>query len=75
MSQDVRSPVAATDDTPGWSEAQAQPPHFKRLGADCYCGLGPACPSYREMTSEQREACSTNMRAIAQAYYMNGLGW
>jgi hypothetical protein len=40
---------------------------------ECYCGLGPACPLWRQFTPEQRAACSLDKRAVAQAFWMNGL--
>ena len=32
----------------------------------CYCGLGPACPLWRQMTPEQRTDCSLDKRLSAQ---------
>lgn len=40
---------------------------------ECYCGLGPACPLWRQFTPEQRVACSLDKRAVAQAQWMNGM--
>lgn len=42
---------------------------------ECYCGLGPACPIFGQMTKEQQEACTQDKRRIAQQYYRNGIGW
>jgi hypothetical protein len=38
---------------------------------DCYCGLGPACPLWRQMTPEQRTDCSTDKRLVAQRFWKN----
>ncbi len=40
---------------------------------ECYCGLGPACPLWRQFTPAQRAACSLDKRAVAQAFWMNGM--
>ena len=40
---------------------------------ECYCGLGPACHLWREMTPEQRTDCSLDKRAYAQRMWMNGM--
>lgn len=39
----------------------------------CYCGLGPACHLWREMTPDQREDCSTDKRLYAQRFWKNGM--
>lgn len=39
----------------------------------CYCGLGPACPLWREMTPEERTDCSLDKRLYAQRLWKNGL--
>jgi hypothetical protein len=39
----------------------------------CYCGLGPACPLWREMTPGQRDDCSADKRLYAQRFWKNGL--
>jgi hypothetical protein len=46
---------------------------LRRAVAECYCGLGPACPAWREMTPEQRAECSLDMRATAQRLWINGM--
>ena len=40
---------------------------------ECYCGLGPACPLWRQMTPEQRTECSADKRLFAQRLWKNGL--
>lgn len=40
---------------------------------ECYCGLGPACHLWRAFTPEERAACSLDKRAVAQAFWMNGM--
>lgn len=39
----------------------------------CYCGLGPACPLWREMTPDERIDCSLDKRLYAQRLWKNGL--
>ena len=39
----------------------------------CYCGLGPACPVWRQMTPEQRRDCSVSRRLAAQRNWKNGM--
>ena len=46
---------------------------LRRAVEECYCGLGPACPAWREMTPEQRAECSLDMRATAQRFWINGM--
>jgi hypothetical protein len=40
---------------------------------ECYCGLGPACILWRQMTPEQRAACSADRRLTAQRMWKNGM--
>lgn len=40
---------------------------------ECYCGLGPACSLWRQMTPEQRAACSADRRVTAQRMWKNGM--
>lgn len=40
---------------------------------ECYCGLGPACHLWRQMTPEQRVDCSLDKRATAQRYWRTGM--
>ena len=40
---------------------------------ECYCGLGTACPAFRQMTAAQREICSRDHRQTAQWMYINGM--
>lgn len=46
---------------------------LRRAVKECYCGLGPACPLWRQFTPAQRAACSLDKRAVAQALWMNGM--
>jgi hypothetical protein len=39
----------------------------------CYCGLGPACPLWRQMSAEQRVECSDDKRLTAQRYWKGGM--
>ena len=39
----------------------------------CYCGWGPACPSWRQMSPAQREECSQDKRLTAQRFWKNGM--
>lgn len=39
----------------------------------CYCGLGPACPLWREMTPDERVDCSNDKRLYAQRFFKNGM--
>jgi hypothetical protein len=40
---------------------------------ECYCGLGPACHLWRQMSPDERVDCSLDKRATAQRLYMNGM--
>lgn len=40
---------------------------------ECYCGLGPACALWRQMTPEQRADCSADRRLTAQRMWKNGM--
>jgi hypothetical protein len=44
---------------------------LKQAVLECYCGLGPACPLWRQMTPEQRTDCSTDKRLVAQRFWKN----
>ena len=46
---------------------------LKRAVAECYCGYGPACHLWRQMTPEQRTECSADKRQYAQRLYRNGM--
>jgi len=46
---------------------------LRRAVQECYCGLGPACPLWRQMTPEERTACSLDQRATAQRFWINGM--
>jgi hypothetical protein len=39
----------------------------------CYCGLGPACHLWRQMTPEERVDCSADKRMSAQYYWKGGM--
>ena len=45
---------------------------LRQAAKDCYCGLGPACCHWDEMTYEQKIACSSDKRAAAEALWRNG---
>ncbi|HEY2165212.1 MAG TPA: hypothetical protein VGH04_14535 [Gemmatimonadaceae bacterium] len=40
---------------------------------ECYCALGPACILWRQMTPEQRAACSADRRLTVQRMWKNGM--
>ena len=46
---------------------------LRRAVQECYCGLGPACHLWREMTPEQRADCSLDKRVYAQRMWKNGM--
>jgi hypothetical protein len=46
---------------------------LRRAVEACYCGLGPACHLWRQMTPEQRVECSQDKRASAQYYWKGGM--
>lgn len=46
---------------------------LRRAVRECYCGLGPACPLWRQMTPEQRADCSADKRLVAQRLWKNGV--
>jgi hypothetical protein len=46
---------------------------LRRAVQECYCGLGPACSRWHQLTAEQRVECSLDHRLIAQRYWKNGL--
>ena len=46
---------------------------LRRAVQECYCGLGPACSRWHQLTAEQRVECSLDRRLIAQRYWKNGL--
>jgi hypothetical protein len=52
------TPAAATDDAPEF---------------ECYCGLGPACPIFNQMTPRERTLCSQDKRRTGQQFWRNGL--
>ena len=39
----------------------------------CYCGLGPACHLWRQMTPDQRIECSWDHRLVEQRLWKNGM--
>ena len=63
---DAASRVDCSDPARATSEPQAY---------ECYCGLGPACPIFGQMTTEQQQECTRDKRRMAQQYYRNGIGW
>ena len=46
---------------------------LRRAVKACYCGLGPACYLWRQLTPEQRLECSLDKRATAQYLWKNGV--
>ena len=40
---------------------------------ECYCGYGPACPLWRQMTPVERAACSRDKRAYTQLLWKTGM--
>jgi hypothetical protein len=46
---------------------------FRQAVLECYCGLGPACSLWRQMTPEQRANCSADRRMTAQRMWKNGM--
>ncbi|HLA91617.1 MAG TPA: hypothetical protein VJL28_14405 [Gemmatimonadaceae bacterium] len=49
------------------------PPKKHTFTIDCYCGLGPSCHLWRQMTPEQRELCTRDKRYVAQSFWKNGV--
>ena len=45
---------------------------LRQAAKDCYCGLGPACTHWSEMTPQGRVECSVDKRAVAEARWKNG---
>ena len=52
---------------------EAQIAALRRAVEECYCGLGPACHLWREMSAEQRVECSADKRLTAQRLWLNGM--
>ena len=46
---------------------------LRRAVEECYCGLGPACVLWRQMTPEQRADCSLDKRLTMQRMWKNGM--
>jgi hypothetical protein len=46
---------------------------LRRAVEECYCGFGPACHLWRQMTPEQRTECSADARREAQRFWKNGM--
>lgn len=46
---------------------------LREVVEECYCGLGPACHLWRQMSPEQREDCSLDKRATAQRFWRTGM--
>jgi hypothetical protein len=51
----------------------AQIAALRQAVEECYCGLGPACYGWRQMTPDQRAECSQDKRLIAQRLWKNGM--
>lgn len=56
----------------GWRGPK--PTREELANIDCYCGLGPACQYFRQMTPAERVACSRDKRQTAEAYWKGGMG-
>lgn len=54
---------------PRWEQIE----ELRQAVQECYCGLGPACPLWRQMTPEQRTDCSLDKRLVAQRLWKNGI--
>ncbi len=48
-------------------------PALRQAVTECYCGFGPACPLWRQMTPEERTACSSDKRAYSQLLWKTGM--
>ena len=46
---------------------------LRRAVKACYCGLGPACYLWRQMTPDERLECSLDKRGTAQYLWKNGM--
>ena len=46
---------------------------LRRAVKACYCGWGPACYLWRQMTPDERLACSLDKRATGQYLWKNGM--
>ena len=51
----------------------AQIAALRRAVEACYCGLGPACHLWRQMSPEQRVECSADKRLTAQRFWKHGM--
>lgn len=52
---------------------EAQIAALRRAVENCYCGLGPACYGWGQMSPEEREECSQDKRMTAQRRWKNGI--
>lgn len=46
---------------------------LRRAVEECYCGFGPACHLWRQMSPDQRVDCSLDKRLTAQRFWKNGM--
>lgn len=46
---------------------------LRKAVKECYCGLGPACPVWSQMSPEERETCSRDKRAYAELLWKHGV--
>lgn len=46
---------------------------LRRAVKECYCGLGPACSRWNQLSPEQRVECSLDHRLMAQRFWKNGM--
>ena len=50
----------------------AQIAELRQAAKDCYCGLGPACCHWNELTPEGRVDCSRDKRAVVDSLWKTG---
>lgn len=67
----MKSDISRPDDRAHPTEGEVAA--LRRAVYGCYCGLGPACPSWRQMSPAQREECSQDKRLTAQRLWKNGM--
>lgn len=67
--------MPADEQMPASAAPKAEPPKAadEAVEFECYCGLGTACPGFREMNASQRAACTCDKRQTAQWMYVNGM--
>lgn len=70
MARDTAGTNSSTSDSV--CNTAARIAELRQAVKDCYCGLGPECTHWNEMTPEGREACSYDKRAAIEAMWRNG---